>query len=300
LILLLLCIALSLVATITLMNYTACSRSSAAATLRGKRLKSLRFDLNSVSKLQNLILVAGHSITVDDSGLDGVERDDDRWMLLDYQRNADMPAAFVKHIREGVALAAADPSSMLMFSGGKTRIDAGPKSEAQSYFQVADHFGWWGVESVRTRTALEEYARDSLQNLMFALCRFRELTGSYPAHVTVISFSFKQERFSEVHRSALHFPATAFSFVGVDPTSDQFRNKVRQYSAWESKASLKPFRSDPYGCHSKILERKRVERNPFVHTPPYRFTCPEMRQLLEHCKPSLFPRGRLPWDISRM
>lgn len=38
---------------------------------------------------------------------------------------------------------------------------------------------------------------------MFSLCRFYELTGRYPEMITVVSYDFKEARFSDVHRAAL-------------------------------------------------------------------------------------------------
>lgn len=40
-------------------------------------------------------------------------------------------------------------------------------------------------ESVRGRALTEEHARDSFENLLFSVCRFRELTGTYPHNITV-------------------------------------------------------------------------------------------------------------------
>jgi hypothetical protein len=50
--------------------------------------------------------------------------------------------SFVDHIRRGVETAAADPDSLLLFSGGVTRRDAGPRSEGQTYWLVADAAQW--------------------------------------------------------------------------------------------------------------------------------------------------------------
>ena len=38
---------------------------------------------------------------------------------------------------------------------------------------------------MRWRTLTEEHARDSFENLLFSVCRFRELTGTYPYNITV-------------------------------------------------------------------------------------------------------------------
>jgi hypothetical protein len=255
------------------------------------------FDAALSENLRNLVLVAGHSVTVD-GDLTGVEFDDGKWRLLDYQLGSGMPAAFASHIRAGVLEAALDPWAMLVFSGGQTRVAAGPTSEARAYWLAAQQLGWFGkASSVVARTALEEFATDSFENLLFALARFREITGSYPAKVTVVSFSFKRERFETLHRDALRFPAQAFTFLGIDPKgSSEFDAKLPTLAKWESKASLKPFQSDPFGCRKPLLIEKRRERNPFKRTPSYRVSCPEIADLLDYCGPAPFP-GRLPWDI---
>lgn len=42
-----------------------------------------------------------------------------------------------------------------------------------------------GKEDLRQRALTEEHARDSFENLLFSVCRFRELTGMYPHNITV-------------------------------------------------------------------------------------------------------------------
>jgi len=254
------------------------------------------FDPNIARKCTRLIVVAGHSILTAEN-LDGLERKDESWALLDYQKQAGMPLAFVAHAKSGIQLAKLDDEALLLFSGGQTRLEAGPRSEAASYFTVADHFGWFGNQEVRERTALEEYATDSFQNLLFSVCRFREITGKYPERITVVSFTFKQERFETVHREALRFDQSAFQFVGVDPQSRAFNTRLKELANWESKASIGPFKTDPYGCNSLVLRTKRQERNPFFRTPPYTLTCPEISALLMHCDRNFFPRENLPWRM---
>lgn len=62
--------------------------------------------------------------------------------------------------------------TLLLPKGGKTRGPAGPKSEAESYFFVADHYDWWGKPDLRSRTSTEDFARDSFENIMFSICRY--------------------------------------------------------------------------------------------------------------------------------
>lgn len=93
-------------------------------------------------KLQNLVMVAGHSIYTSSSC--GKIEKEESWFLESYQKNPGQAATFVTHIQEGVEIAARDDSALLLFSGGETRKDAGPRSEAQSYWAVADFKGWFG------------------------------------------------------------------------------------------------------------------------------------------------------------
>lgn len=63
--------------------------------------------------------------------------------------------SFVEHIQIGVKHAEADPSSLLLFSGGQTRRAAGPRSEAEGYWMVAAAAGWWGHNGVQDRAFTE-------------------------------------------------------------------------------------------------------------------------------------------------
>jgi hypothetical protein len=145
------------------------------------------------------------------------------------------------------------------------------------------------VQSVRARAFTEEHARDSLENLMFGLCRFYEVTGRYPQHVTVVSYTLKQRRFRDLHRAALRFPASRFEFVGtpVPPTA---------IGAQEGEArTVAAFVKDPYGCDpAGELVAKRQRRDPFALGPPHPTRCPAMSALLTHCSPDRY-RGSVPW-----
>ena len=199
---------------------------------------------------------------------------DSSWYLLDYQRRADVPSALVKHIEEGVRITARDPKSVLVFSGGQTRRDAGPRSEGQSYWHVAEHFDWWGT-GAGARATTEEYARDSLENVLFAACRFQEVVGRYPKRVTVVSYDFKRRRFVELLGPALHLP---LEFVGVAPGG---RFDAQSAARGEAKAA-EAFERDPYGCEGELAS-KRTARNPFRRREGYGASCPALRPLLDAC-----------------
>lgn len=106
------------------------------------RRPNVGFDNYPFAKLENLVMVAGHSVYTSNSC--GKVDKEDSWFLESYQKHAGQAASFVTHIKEGVEIAAKDDAALLLFSGGETRKDAGPRSEAQSYWAVAESKGWFG------------------------------------------------------------------------------------------------------------------------------------------------------------
>lgn len=262
------------------------------------------------NKATHLIIVAGHSVLIS-GNVENSAHDESVWYLLDYQRNRGLPQAIVSHIQAGIRLALNDEKSLLVFSGGETRAQTGPETEGGSYFRVADALDLWDgrnmflnetykddakhtQSTVRARTTTEEYATDSFENLLFSICRFREVTGSYPTRISMVSFSFKRERFETLHVGALQWPLAHFEYVGVDPPASTGFD-LQESSNGEKKNSLVPFQSDPYGCHTDVLQQKRKERNPFSRKAPYELTCPEMKELLKWCGPEVILQKNVPW-----
>ncbi|KAL3572733.1 hypothetical protein D5086_026637 [Populus alba] len=193
------------------------------------------------ANLSNLVMVAGHSVYTSSCGK--VDREDS-WFLESYQKHPGQAATFVAHIQEGVEIVSKDDGALLLFSGGETRKNAGPRSEAQSYWAVAESKGWFSnEESVRWRALTEEHARDSFENLLFSVCRFRELTGKYPQNITVVSYDFKGERFANLHRSAISFPESRFFYAGTPASSTSKEAALKGESLVRSQ-----FQEDPYGC----------------------------------------------------
>ncbi|CAB4443020.1 unnamed protein product [Rhizophagus irregularis] len=151
------------------------------------------------------------------------EENEENWILEDYQKGNGQVKAFINHVKKGIELVKENDESLLIFSGGQTRPSAGPRSEAQSYYILAQSLNLNlsstinSTTSLNTRIITEEYARDSYENLLFSICRFNEYTNSYPRNITVIGFQFKKKRFSELHRFALKFPLDRFNYIGIDP-----------------------------------------------------------------------------------
>ncbi|KAL3513824.1 hypothetical protein ACH5RR_026541 [Cinchona calisaya] len=238
------------------------------------------------SKLRNLVMVAGHSVYTS-SSCEKVDRED-AWFLESYQKHKGQAATFVSHIEKGVEITGNDDAALLLFSGGETRKDAGPRSEAQSYWIVAESKGWFGKQEVRWRALTEEHARDSFENLLFSVCRFRELTGNYPHNITVVGYDFKEERFVNLHRSAIRFPDTKFFYSGT-PSSQTSRE-----AALKGEELVRTqFHDDPYGCLGS-LRRKKLGRDPFHRSIPYPNGCPEIEGLFRYCGTTQYS-GPLPW-----
>lgn len=230
---------------------------------------------------EHLIITPGHAIW----NLCGDPLDDASWFLRDYQRGE--PRYYIEHIRRGVELAAADPYAVLVFSGGNTFAQAGPRSEAFGYWTLAERFGWWGSPEVRARSILEDFSRDSLENLAFSICRFREFTAAWPRDVTVAGWGFKEARFVDCHRAAIAFPEERFHYEAVnDP--ENLAAAVR-----EETANRAAFTADPYAS-SGALARKREARSPFRRQHGFHTSCAELTALLEHRGPEIFA-GPLPW-----
>ncbi|KAJ6391797.1 hypothetical protein OIU77_025706 [Salix suchowensis] len=239
------------------------------------------------ANLSNLVMVAGHSVYTSSSC--GKVDKEESWVLEAYQKHPGQAATFVTHIQEGVEIVSKDDGALLLFSGGETRKHAGPRSEAQSYWAVAELKGWFSnEESVRWRALTEEHARDSFENLLFSVCRFRELTGKYPQNITVVSYDFKEERFANLHRTAISFPESRFFYSGTPASPSSHEAAMKGESLVRSQ-----FQEDPYGCKGSLWRKKRV-RDPFHRSIPYPNGCPEIKDLFRYCGEAPYP-GYLPW-----
>jgi hypothetical protein len=79
-------------------------------------------------------------------------------------------------------------------ASGQTRLDTPPTTESQSYLRLAIASSLLPPLSEFPRATTEEYALDSLTNLMFSYARFHEVTGNWPRKVTVVGYEMKRPR----------------------------------------------------------------------------------------------------------
>ncbi|CAO3613776.1 unnamed protein product [Cunninghamella echinulata] len=260
------------------------------------------------------IIVTGHAIY--NGPLENVTQlyDESNWILEPYQHN--QVPTFIEHIIKGIQLLKSNPQSILLFSGGQTRSNAGPISEGSSYWKIAqlllksstskfsnnmvldlelentNEQSQELIQQLSKRMIVEEYALDSFENVLYSICRFSEMTNVYPNHISIIGFEFKRARFELLHLPSIRFKS--FKYIGIDPNSISPEQMISAQHG-ELLNSYQPFEKDLYGCHSS-LKQKKLDRNPFRRRSPYRTTCPTLQPLLDYCpsKNNVFD-GPLPW-----
>lgn len=232
------------------------------------------------SELRRLVLVAGHAIPYRFDRLDS----DEGWFLKSFQGGEGR--YYLDHVRAGVMAAAEDPEALLVFAGGQSDPAAGPRSEAQGYWEIADQREWYGHPEVAARATTEEFSLDSFLNLLYGVCRFHEATERYPERITAVGWAFKAARF-DFHREAMRYPRACFHYIG--PNDPELLTEAKHFEALR----LADFQRDPYG-HTPELAAKRNSRNPFRRQHGYAVSCPGLAPLLAHHGPELFD-GPLPW-----
>jgi hypothetical protein len=204
--------------------------------------------------MKDLIIVPGHASFLAEVQLPlpaDIE-DDAYWALRDFQKGE--PRYYIEHIKKGLELA--DDDSLLVFSGGRTRLESGQLwSEARTYAEIANTF-----PNQPPHVALEEYSRDSLQNLEFSSRKFASLYGHQPLNIYIVGWAFKEERFKR-HAEALNIANT--HYIGVNNPPDE---KMTDALAGEQRI-LDDFLETPLG-DSGTLQDRRSQRDPFNDGTP--------------------------------
>ena len=242
-------------------------------------------------KLTHAIVVAGHAVY--HGGIHLSQSDvhlDKYWALQSFQTGE--PPFYIEHIRAGVELCAAHDDSLLIFSGGQTRPNYFT-SEAQGYYHVAEVFDYWGW-NIRSRVTTEEFARDSYDNVIFGIARFCEYTGALPKKLSIISWSFKEERF-RFHVQSAHWPLERYRFIPVGNPYDLEKAKK------SCSKTLAAFKTDVTGSsfeYNKVINgslgEKKMSRNPYKRFHAYAISCPQLAPLLTYTD-SPVPPNIVPW-----
>jgi hypothetical protein len=109
---------------------------------------------------------------------------------------------------------------------------------------------------------------------LFSICRFREVTGTYPEKITMVSFTFKQRRFETLHLPALQWPSDRFEALWVQ-ILQHLQDLISRHHVQENrKNAAKPFEVQTplwVSFRNIAIEAKGAKRNPFHRTAPYAF-----------------------------
>ncbi|GAB4816506.1 hypothetical protein N2152v2_003552 [Parachlorella kessleri] len=283
--------------------------------------------------LRNLILVACHSVY---TGLDFRHMEEDSsWFLLEYQKVPGQTHSFVQHIQLGVEQAAADPSALLLFSGGKTRREAGPRAEGEGYWMVT-------AEGRLVRAQAPQYHSPGLTGRVYSLqgggpsgrgeagpraegegyWMVAEAAGWY-GHKGVRERTFTEDHARDSFENLLfglcrfyeltgHYPDNIL-VVGYEFKRERFLQLHRAAVGFPqprfeyvgtpalNKGALQGEAKTVAAFRKDPygcgddLSAKRATRDPFSHGGMSRERCPALGELLDHCGPGLYPAERLPW-----
>lgn len=195
---------------------------------------------------------------------------------------------YFKHVEATVNVAATRPGAVAVFSGGQTREIAGRRSEAQGYWEVGRDNGWFGHPNVGEQALREEFARDSLENLIFSLVLFFQKHGTWPERIVVVGWEFKRERY-DLHRRAIKWPKDAFEYVGVNNPE----GKAMEIAVDGEKRKLDAVRSDPFLAGPEWAGQREF-RDPFQRGNPYRGVHPSLDALFDIMDTHAL-RAKMPW-----
>lgn len=231
--------------------------------------------------MDHLIIVPCHSIWTD-KGKNGNSQDE--WALADFQLEGNDHLCFIEHLVKAVEALDLDKQATLVISGGETKEEKKAVSEAKSYYVLGEKI-IKNFDSLQARIYLETFARDSFENVLFLICRYKEVKGVYPTHISIFGFEFKKNRFTRLHlEQALKFPLTRVTYIGNSPrpttlSDEDLEKYYKELESSELKFAVQPFSIDWYGI-KQPLATKRSKRNPFKRKHSYFHSNPELSDLL--------------------
>ncbi len=141
----------------------------------------------------------------------------------------------------------------LVISGGYTKLEI-KKSEANGMLDWANDLDLPRKKGI---ILLEEYAKDSFENLLLSLCRFFQFFNEFPETVHSCTWKFNTERFRILARqiSLPHFQVIP---VGRRVGEEDIALK------WAKLA-----REDPFYSKQTNSEEKYLKRDPWKKNHPY-------------------------------
>ncbi len=230
------------------------------------------------SELTHLIIVAGNSVLRDLDVSASTLKSDDAWLLKDREKSHSVPIDILRHISKSIVILKGDSSSVLVFSGGATRMNepwCSKLTEAGSYYAVAKE-----LEKSRNLdlVLLDIHSYNSGHNVLFGINEFWRHTGQLPNQITVVTRDFKQERFGIYvavieERIGKRFDC---AFLGVRDTDPDYARQSREY---ELNNQLPKLRKNPM----RDFEELQESRTPGPQGIQEGKICPDLKELIEKC-----------------
>ena len=168
----------------------------------------------------------------------------------DYPNEAEF---YKEHIRESYNALKEGTYDVLIVSGGCTKYPV-EKSEARGYLDWSDDLGLARTGLV----ILEEYARSSVENLLFGMCRFYQYFRYFPDEVGACTLHWKKDWFEQVIAPALCLP----NFQVIVPEGEEKKLRkswARPYDYKESFEVANEHRCDPL----EIRGAKKLQQRDF-------------------------------------
>lgn len=232
------------------------------------------------SGFEHLIIVCCHAVYLPDAEDHDFPvhspHDERNWLLAPFQKSDPKTgkpgeqSTFIAHAQAGLSALTVSPDNadleknLLIFSGGATKRPTSTMSEARSYYHAAlaeelveGHYGGGRTHAlyIRGRILLEEYATDSLQNLLFSILLFRRTTGRYPKHIRLVTHAFKTKRFLELHAPAIRWPEDRIQVQGIDPVMSS--SELDATLDGEEEFGYAPWDDDPMGTGERLSSKRK-------------------------------------------
>ncbi|TID29471.1 hypothetical protein CANINC_001951 [Pichia inconspicua] len=242
-------------------------------------------------QIENLIILPCHSVYAPElnreiSDLSNNDRfskvlDANNWLMASFQKESEDQVSFVKHIEMSLLeLHENIGDSVLVVTGGYTKPEI-EKSESAGYIEVAKSVEFLKNPYFRigTNILIEEYARDSYENVLYSICTFYKKFNKFPKKITVVGYGFKKERFVDSHLATLGYKDESgehVKYVSVGPfypdkpesmsESDYEEKKQLFWSSLrksEKTNALDLFKLNPFGSKGSKLHEKKEVRDPW-------------------------------------
>ena len=172
---------------------------------------------------------------------------------------------YEQQLRESFRLLDEGCYDVLVISGGYTKPEA-EKSEARGMLDWADE-----LELPRKKgiALLEEYAKDSFENLLFSTCRFFQFFGEFPGTVHSCTWKLNTERFGILARQ-ISLPRFQVIPVGRRVGEEEIAHK------WAELAE-----EDPFYLKQSDSKEKYQKRDPWRKSCPYGQIDEDFRRLFD-------------------